>query len=658
MYNAGDFNTTETVHIPVNSFSSDDPTASVTITNLAAGDVEIHKDGSTTQRASDSGVTVTIDFDSVTGNHMINIDLSDDTDSGYYANGSRYLVRIEGTTVDGGTINAWVGGFSIGCALRPTTAGRTLDIQSTGEVDSNLTMMGGVAQSATDLKDLADTGYDPSTHKIQGVVTADTCTTNTDMRGTDGANTTTPPTVSEIQTELEENGASILDTLQDRLTADRAGYLDNLSAGAVATAAKLLAYIQLLSRSDAAIETDNATELTAINADGGSGAGDFSAQTDSVEALKDHIGDGTNLTEAGGDGDHLTEAGGTGDQLTAVQLHGDYDAAKTAAQAGDNMNLADNAITASKHDESTSFPLASADTGSTEVARTGADGDTLETISDQIDTVPNAAAINAEVDTALSDYDPPTKAELDTAVADVSVDEIQASAIADLFNTDSGTDYDSAVVGSAVKEIADNVDNSIIQDNSLGKIVVEPIMDIPSAGTNQYRIEFYLYDMAGNMEAPDSAPTIAIVNQDGTDRSGNLDGDTTMDLVSTGRYREIYNVASDHAAESIMITVSVVEGTETRIYSVPVKVQDEIGNKIDSMYTIFMSTHAELAGVPAHGASLSDKLEFMFMALKNESVADNSGETATISVANNAGSSIASADITETADTSTKGKYL
>jgi len=37
------------------------------------------------------------------------------------------------------------------------------------------------------------------------------------MRGTDGANTTTPPTVAQIQAELEENGASILDTLRDDL---------------------------------------------------------------------------------------------------------------------------------------------------------------------------------------------------------------------------------------------------------------------------------------------------------------------------------------------------------------------------------------------------------------------------------------------------------
>lgn len=128
----GDYDTTETVNIPFNTFSSDDPSASVTITNLVAGDIEIHKDGSTTQRASDSGVSVTIDFDGVTGNHIASIDLSDNSDAGFYANGSRYQVRMEGTTVDGATINAWIGSFSIGCTLRPTTAGRTLDVETGG----------------------------------------------------------------------------------------------------------------------------------------------------------------------------------------------------------------------------------------------------------------------------------------------------------------------------------------------------------------------------------------------------------------------------------------------------------------------------------------------------------------------------------------------
>jgi hypothetical protein len=70
------------------------------------------------------------------------------------------------------------------------------------------------------------------------------------------------------------------------------------------------------------------------------------------------------------------------------------------------------------------------------------------------------AAIQSEANDALVAYDPPTKAELDAAVANVSVDEIQATALADLFNTDSATTYASAVAGSVVKEIADNAGGS------------------------------------------------------------------------------------------------------------------------------------------------------------------------------------------------------
>lgn len=55
------------------------------------------------------------------------------------------------------------------------------------------------------------------------------------------------------------------------------------------------------------------------------------------------------------------------------------------AKAGNQMALVDDAITAAKFDEATAFPLKAADSGSTTVARTGADGDTLETLSDEID---------------------------------------------------------------------------------------------------------------------------------------------------------------------------------------------------------------------------------------------------------------------------------
>ena len=50
---------------------------------------------------------------------------------------------------------------------------------------------------------------------------------------------------------------------------------------------KLRKYFQLLARSDSAIATDNATELTELNASGGSGAGDYASTTDSLEGLRD-----------------------------------------------------------------------------------------------------------------------------------------------------------------------------------------------------------------------------------------------------------------------------------------------------------------------------------------------------------------------------------
>lgn len=83
----------------------------------------------------------------------------------------------------------------------------------------------------------------------------------------------------------------------------------------------------------------------------------------------------------------------------SVVTLGATQAAYAPAKAGDAMALSDDAITASKFDESTAYPLKSADTGATAVARTGADSDTLETLSDQIDAEAiKTAAIKAKTD--------------------------------------------------------------------------------------------------------------------------------------------------------------------------------------------------------------------------------------------------------------------
>jgi len=57
----------------------------------------------------------------------------------------------------------------------------------TDVLQADVTQIGGDTQSATDLKDFADAGYDPATNKVEGVKLVDTTTANSDMRGTDSA---------------------------------------------------------------------------------------------------------------------------------------------------------------------------------------------------------------------------------------------------------------------------------------------------------------------------------------------------------------------------------------------------------------------------------------------------------------------------------------
>jgi len=126
----GDFAVNSTVYIPINTFDSNDPAASVTVTNLANTDVHIHKDGGTTQRNNAAGITMSIDYDSITGNHLLTIDTSDTTVADFWQAGHEYQVRVEGITVDGGTINAWVGAFSI--ERSDTTAPDNLELMYDG----------------------------------------------------------------------------------------------------------------------------------------------------------------------------------------------------------------------------------------------------------------------------------------------------------------------------------------------------------------------------------------------------------------------------------------------------------------------------------------------------------------------------------------------
>jgi hypothetical protein len=105
--NLGDVSVNSTLYCPFSTYNSSG--ASVTITGLVVTDIEIYKDGSVTQRASDNGYTLLdtdgIDFDGITGIHGFSVDLSDNTTAGFYAAGSTYWIVVSAITVDSQTVN-------------------------------------------------------------------------------------------------------------------------------------------------------------------------------------------------------------------------------------------------------------------------------------------------------------------------------------------------------------------------------------------------------------------------------------------------------------------------------------------------------------------------------------------------------------------------
>lgn len=221
MIDLGDFpiNFT-TLCIPFDSFAASSGAPSA-VTNFAAADVLIYKDGGTTQRSSAAGITVSTSFDSLVGLQMIVIDLSDNTDAGFYAAGHEYQVAVSDITVDGQTLRFWAATFSIQRAggilallkgtglvlvdvvkwnsttvatpatagipdvnaknwnnlatvalpLIPTTAGRTLDVTATGEAGIDWSNVGAPTTtlnlSGTTIKTATDVATSTAAIKLQ-----------------------------------------------------------------------------------------------------------------------------------------------------------------------------------------------------------------------------------------------------------------------------------------------------------------------------------------------------------------------------------------------------------------------------------------------------------------------------------------------------------
>jgi len=362
-----------------------------------AADLVIYKAASATQRTSVSGVTMTSPFDSIVGLHHVTIDLSDNTDAGFWAAGNDYFVILSpDETVDSQTVVGQVASFSIenrvvnwAQVTSPTTTvglsgttiattqkvdvetiktqavtcsagvavnanvGTTQPVNFTGTgasayVKTDPTMLGASTQSLTDLKDFADTGYDPATHKVADVALLNGSATVTLANGGHGGSATELTLKKLNVTNSAGNAVEFVSTggnghglyvigdgagdgvhwlggttghglnaqggvtsgnginatalgtgvpISGSITGNLTGSVNSVTTGVTISGTlttldaiwtKIKKWLQLGFRKDAAIATDNATELTEINADMGTGAGAFVSTTDSLQAIRDN----------------------------------------------------------------------------------------------------------------------------------------------------------------------------------------------------------------------------------------------------------------------------------------------------------------------------------------------------------------------------------
>ena len=130
--------------------------ASITMSGFAVGDILIYKDGGTTQRSSTAGFTLLdtdgIDFDTLTGIHGFSLDLSDNTDTGFYSVGSWFHVVVSAITVDSQTVRF------VACAFRIMAAEASAGVPdaNVASIDNDAITAASIAANAITSSELAD----------------------------------------------------------------------------------------------------------------------------------------------------------------------------------------------------------------------------------------------------------------------------------------------------------------------------------------------------------------------------------------------------------------------------------------------------------------------------------------------------------------------
>lgn len=238
-----------------------------------------------------AGITLSVDFDGVTGLNNVKIDLSAD---GFYEVGEDYHVVIAAGTVDSvSVVGEVVATFSIENRYSDDAAAMVDEWESQSQTSAT-----GFRVNVKELDNqsiqtdgsgviyaLDNSGY---TLLSTNNVTVANSAVNANVEfwvgnGVSVGGTTSSPNVNIGSVADNSQRAIDLAEIAELFIANSAEPLTDYVADD-SLYAKILSYFQLAMRDDEAIKTDNATELLEINADRGSGAGTFLNTTDALEA--------------------------------------------------------------------------------------------------------------------------------------------------------------------------------------------------------------------------------------------------------------------------------------------------------------------------------------------------------------------------------------
>lgn len=394
----GDFDASAVIY---GKFTTFRPSTGAAYTLGGTPALSVYKDNSTTQ--STTGVTLTADFDSVTGLNHFAIDTS--ADGTFYAAGSFFDIVITTGTVDSvSVVGAVVGRFTIrkNSALKPTTAGRTLDVSLGGEAGLDWANVG----SATTTVNLSGTTISTTqaVASVSGAVGSVTGNVGGNVTGSVGSIATggisaasfaagaidAAAIATDAITSAELSASAIAEIQSGLSTLDAAGVraavglasanLDT-QIGTLATAANLATVAGYIDTEVAAIKakTDNLPASPAATGDIPTAAAIADAVWD--EAIAGHA-------ISGSTGEALAAAGAAGDPWITA-LPGSYSAGQAGYILGTNLN----ATVSSRASQSSLDTLD--DYVDTEVAA----------IKAKTDNLPASPAATGDIPTALQNAD-------------------------------------------------------------------------------------------------------------------------------------------------------------------------------------------------------------------------------------------------------------